>query len=395
MSDFYCPAPWHVGFYTHQEQSVCCAYTAQQNTTPLKYIASDEVKEIKRNLLSGTQIGTCKNYCQLQEQRGLTSLRQQYIEFPLFPGEFDRNINSTPMPRRIEVRLSNLCNFSCRMCSPKWSSNISKEIKIHPHLKQYYTDLDVEVHEEDYAETVEDIKKIIPHLHYLTFTGGEPTITKPVLELIDYIIDNGYTEQITLHIVTNTSVINQNILSKLEKFAKGQITLSLDGIGAVAEYQRFGTRWEQVYNNIVSIGTLVDRMNGKYEANVNITLTAYNVLRFAEFMKFYKMLFEEYNFSVNMTVTTSPTFLNVFVLPEHLRAIAKSELSLSLEILEDIDFKTLAINTLIEQLKSCLEQFDTIQVEQQIQNKFVEYTQELDRARNQSFFDVFNVPLVA
>ena len=198
-----------------------------------------------------------------------------------------------------------------------------------------------------------------------------------------------------LHIVTNTSVINQNILSKLEKFAKGQITLSLDGIGAVAEYQRFGTRWEQVYNNIVSIGTLVDRMNGKYEANVNITLTAYNVLRFAEFMKFYKMLFEEYNFSVNMTVTTSPTFLNVFVLPEHLRAIAKSELSLSLEILEDIDFKTLAINTLIEQLKSCLEQFDTIQVEQQIQNKFVEYTQELDRARNQSFFDVFNVPLVA
>ena len=60
----------------------------------------------------------------------------------------------------------------------------------------------------------------------------------------------GYISDIILYLTTNVSTINPRIIDKLNKFKRVYFTLSIDGVGDVAEYIRDGTIWSKVNSNI-------------------------------------------------------------------------------------------------------------------------------------------------
>jgi MoaA/NifB/PqqE/SkfB family radical SAM enzyme len=98
---------------------------------------SDKLKKIRIDMVSGNKVSGCE-VCYLQEDSGRKSNRQQSNEEWAFKlgtdhlyklmdraiiknGELDYSI------AYLDLRLGNLCNLKCRMCSPWNSSQIAKE----------------------------------------------------------------------------------------------------------------------------------------------------------------------------------------------------------------------------------------------------------------------------
>lgn len=387
MTDFYCPVVWRGGFYTFEEQSVCCAFPAQRGVTPLEYVQGEQIRRIKESILANKPIGRCATYCQQQEQEGIKSLRQNYLELYEYLKIPKETTTDPTMPQVLEVRLGNLCNYACRMCEPKWSSSISKEIKEHPHLQKHYVNFDLRTVTSDQV-FIEEIKKLVPGLKMITFTGGEPTITRGVIELIDYMVETDHAKNIRLHIVTNCSAINPHLLDRLEQFRGVQITASLDGIGTVAEYQRHGTDWPKVETNVHAIGDLCLR-NAKVKVNVNVALTAYNVLDLANFTRWYLSLYDRYGFTLNVSFVTD--HLSTYVLAGDQRIRAIRELTESIELMHGSDHPS--IQAVVASFIGCRNRLTTTFVDATMRNKFVKFTKDLDQARGENFEKIFHVPL--
>ena len=88
-------------------------------------------------MLDGKYNEACKT-CYVHEAQGLESDRQKYIErYKDVPINVD-NGNDTGKPLDLELRFSNLCNLKCRMCHPRQSSQVEKELKKHPQLAERY-----------------------------------------------------------------------------------------------------------------------------------------------------------------------------------------------------------------------------------------------------------------
>ena len=51
--EFYCPQPWTGGYFTAEKQSVCCSHSGIKNPSPIDFLKSDHVKEIKQRLMTG------------------------------------------------------------------------------------------------------------------------------------------------------------------------------------------------------------------------------------------------------------------------------------------------------------------------------------------------------
>ena len=136
--DFYCPSPWTGGFFTHTEQKACCSHRSIKIPSPLKYLSGDYViedpqfgsylSEVKQGIISGNLDEHCQR-CKNQEAKGIRSLRQVFVDQAKNLGIAEVRDPSAPsVPQAIEVRLSNLCNFKCRMCFPMYSSLLDKEV---------------------------------------------------------------------------------------------------------------------------------------------------------------------------------------------------------------------------------------------------------------------------
>ena len=55
----YCPAPWHGGYFTYNQQSVCCAYSVVNTTSIVEFYKSDLVSNLKKNIIAGTPPDEC------------------------------------------------------------------------------------------------------------------------------------------------------------------------------------------------------------------------------------------------------------------------------------------------------------------------------------------------
>lgn len=399
--DFYCPSPWTGGFFTHTEQKACCSHRSIKIPSPLKYLSGDYViedpqfgsylSEVKQGIISGNLDEHCQR-CKNQEAKGIRSLRQVFVDQAKNLGIAEVRDPSAPsVPQAIEVRLSNLCNFKCRMCFPMYSSLLDKEVSENPQLKKYFLQDEVDygkVHSNQ--QLIDDIITMIPNLKWINLTGGEPMILPEVMSLIDEIIRQGYESDMALHITTNCSTIHPKMLEHFKKFKKIQLTLSLDGIDKSAEYIRHGTIWTKVNNNFHQYGKLlIDNQN--IDANVNIALSAYSILDIDRLIDHICQLRKQYDMKVNMVLALG--HLNYSVLTGEARKRAIEATARALAILEE-KVLSVMIHTedavfLHEQLQGVKNVLETQPESTSKWNKFVSYTKEMDNIRNEKFSSVF------
>ena len=381
----FCPAPWTSIFYNKNGSRICCTNGEFVPGSPADYRNSSMLREIKQEFLDGKRPQSCHN-CWEFEDAGLESIRTQVYNkiTPLSPEGL--TVDTEVDLQYIEIRASNLCNFSCRMCSPIDSNQIAMELEEKPHLKQWLlvdenqqTALE-EITEEDFNQ----IKKSLPNAKWIMLTGGEPMIIKQYYDLLDYMNTNNISQNVTLQFHTNASVYNKKTVEKLQGFKSLYITLSLDGANQVAEYQRYGTDWSTVEKNCFELAKLKNCY-----LSVNSALSAYTILDLENFTKFLLTLYNaNTNTWFNMKLVQYPKPMKIYVLNNELRERAIQQIELSEQLIKDIpnfSFLTDGFKIWKEELRKPYNHEEY--------NDFVMFTKDFDESRNENFESIFNYKL--
>jgi len=393
--DTYCPATWHGGFFTYDRQSVCCGYNTVKTTSIIEFYKSDLVKDLKKNIAAGTPPRKCDTQCFDLEKIGSKSHRQIYLEtFALNDIEFEYDPNVDPTPQYLELRLSNLCNFKCRMCTPDWSSLIGKEAAQTPSLLKWYPSKDVSRNTHT-VEFLDEIIKMIPDLRWVNFTGGEPMIIPEVVTLMDEIYNQGVSENIGLHFTTNGSVVNPRIVDRFKKHKHVQLTISLDGIEDVAEYIRHGTVWQKMLKNCQEYGELNLQLSNM-DINFNVSLSAYAALTLDRTIDFICNFNKKYQCS-----STDMNLVDGVLSPLNLTGLARQTAIESMQkasIIIDNHCKSnpddsRKIKIVGNQINSMVNKMITTSAGKDDWRQFKRLTHELDSARGENFEKVFGFSL--
>lgn len=170
----------------------------------------------------------------------------------------------------LEIRPGSVCNFACQTCWPAASSRVyqyhqqANLIDSNIESKLMLTSIDTQKSRglQDFA-FLETIKH---RIRTIILLGGEPFYDKHCLKLIDWWNKNTKAELI---IFTNGSCVDTDLIASYKNPLI--LVFSLDAIGQAAEYIRFGTNWNMVWNNYKSMSTLTN-----VRTRVNITTSAYN-----------------------------------------------------------------------------------------------------------------------
>ena len=400
--DTYCPAPWHGGFLTYHEQSVCCGYKSLKTSSIVEFYRSDLVKKVKQDLINGTPDERCRQQCFDLEDIGSKSHRQIYTEnYPLSGIEFNRDPEADSVPQYIEVRLGNLCNYKCRICMPTWSNQIGKEVAQHPKLARFYNPESIALLERSDRDSklISEIIDMIPQLRWLYFTGGEPMIIPDVLTILDAVEEQGCSKNITLQITTNVSTVNPRIIERFKNLKRVQITTSIDAVGRVAEYVRHGTDWKRVSENMEYFGKL-KLENPHIDLNPNLALSAYNVLVADELVEYLCDFTERYRCgSLDMSLVLG--LLDPLVLVGQARQRAIDSLGRALTILQrridsgmSYDPNSSRKHQIVwNQFNAQRNELIAKPEDRNMYQRFKDFTAETDQARGESFADVFGFEL--
>lgn len=264
-----CPAPWISVDATNRNYRPCCWY--QDPKWPKfhsveQYWNSDELDRLRKDFLEGQQPSGCDR-CWNNEQHGVSSLRQDLLaEYPYPKWEPNARLE------KVKLNTGDTCNLACMMCFDTVSSthqNLWKgrSFPILPENKKQQLVYDEYMHQ----WIVENHRSI----RYLDVLGGESLFSWKFLELIDFLVDQKSAQDITLYLTTNSTICTDRILEKLKSFKKVVIIASIDGVGAVNEYQRWGSAWTTVEKNI-------DTFREIFDVTIVTTVTALNVCRLQE-----------------------------------------------------------------------------------------------------------------
>lgn len=260
-SDTFCVLPWmHLYIGTDGNVLPCCVSDHQhpmgninqQSITTI--IQSPGFTRMRYNMLNGFQSKEC-SMCYQQEEVGIKSARQfhnkrwnKVIKDKLDP---DGTVASFA-PLYLDIRLNNICNLKCRMCSGYFSSAIAQE---EVELWGSRDNVDSALRSTQRKMGMEEICSYLSGCEKIYFAGGEPMLSLEHYNILDQLIHKGNTD---LEIIYNTnfttlSYRGRNVLDLWKHFSNVRIGASLDAQGAVAEYVRYGTKWSDIENNLTLI----------------------------------------------------------------------------------------------------------------------------------------------
>jgi len=268
-----CYVPWVTRYdWGNGNISPCCEFDPNMKINITENMSLEDSFDHPKMKALRTQLLTCDkndidalpsgcNQCKVFEKAGAGSMRQgitqvvedaeRYSSYKFNPDEFKL--------LWLDYRESNLCNFSCKMCSEDLSSTHAKirglygktGIIKNPHNLQMYLD------------RLDEVK-------YVQFLGGEPVLTDSMYIILKEIRKRNLQHNIDMNITTNGSLLhrnNDNLLELFEGFRNVQIAISIDATGDQHDYWRHKGTWNIVWKNIREIEKWAHSQNG---ANMKI-----------------------------------------------------------------------------------------------------------------------------
>ena len=349
--DTICTIPWnHTAVMQNGEYGICCqcVYHASgrliTNNKAENIVKTniDDVRnhptyvELRRSMMAGEKSPLCK-LCWDEENLGLTSKRKHQQQS--YEGLLDQILKSPdkggvidtkeyPL-NYLDLRLGNLCNLKCRTCGPAdsslWIEDVYdqgiKEFGLYARPGVYEIEKkdnvyriksdDFQYYNSEQFDT--DLKRVLPTINRIYFTGGEPLINKKHYEILDYCIDTDLAKNITIEYNTNGTTLNKNLLEQWKHFAQVIICFSIDGINDMANYIRYPSNWEVIEQNIreVDNSELTNLL-----CTTNLTLNILNIKHFLEVIEwFHAQNFKKFKRNLFWHRLVGPNWLNLQVLP--------------------------------------------------------------------------------
>lgn len=377
------------------------------NTDSIEEVWNSEfMQDFRRKKLNGEYIKHCE-ICYFDDNKGITSKRKSFIdehydEFEyLVKNAAENNGKMDFMPVWHEWRVSSICNSGCRMCFPQTSSFLRKEwsknIKSLPSTQANNVIGAIKLYDDngylrDNPIFTKNLVKIGKEAKWIELHGGEPTADKRVWEMLDEITKSKSfnNNNIGLHMNTNCFSVKDYQIDIIRRFKKGSISLSIDAFGEENEYIRYPTPWSKIEENIVKFKGFPKDWNIKLHS----TVMTYNAITMHRLLRWFSNYCEEHNIHDIFWRHDSiwvPEYLRMHLVPSKQRHDAAEKLQAILDeniwIVKESLLKERTIhdiNLLILFLKR-----DDVEIKQEWHEKFVDYTNALDKIRNQNVLDVF------
>lgn len=282
----YCPRTDHfiklTAIVTNQTKvfSLCCHMVDPPRFESYEEImASDWYENVKRQFADNQFPKECKR-CMEMEDSGLPSVRHSALDF-----HTKQTLDNYLIA---DIVIDNLCNGGCIICSPYLSTKIGS---LNP--KTYHS-----------FNNLSNYKKLpLDKIVQLDITGGEPTTSKNVEEVLDNLPPNVKKVRIN----TNGTLFFNKIFSLLEKNIKVELTISLDGTGKIYEYVRWPGKWEKFENTIQQYLTLAESYKDLLHISFWSTINVLNIANMEDMIDFS----EKYGIYYGFSLISKPNVLTI------------------------------------------------------------------------------------
>ncbi|WP_448203914.1 twitch domain-containing radical SAM protein [Azospirillum sp. sgz302134] len=251
------------------------------------------MKRLRTDMLEGRRPAACAR-CFRDEDLGMHSHRLmsnamfgEHVAGALAATGADGTSPSS-LIRSVDLRLGNVCNLRCRMCSPRSSKALIPEFARLHGLVEDDPRL-VKLKRIDWyarPEFREAFEACAPSVERLHFAGGEPLIAEEMFGFLEHLVETGLAPGITLGYVTNLTVLPERVFALWPHFKRLSITVSLDGVGTTNSYIRHPSKWDVLDRNLRRLDAEADRLKCSGGLSLNITVQAYNVQRLDEAIEY-------------------------------------------------------------------------------------------------------------
>jgi MoaA/NifB/PqqE/SkfB family radical SAM enzyme len=288
LPEHFCILPWiNQEARTNGEIGVCCV---MQETVPDMNLAdgatladawnSKWLADLKQDFLEGKQPDACYN-CWNEEKAGIDSKRLR--ELRKFPHHLE-DLNHVK-PKSMDLKLGNICNTKCRICTGFASSQwVPEEIERDGETNQFAQLMGrlgrwPELNEKFW----DDLEGQIEEVESLEFFGGEPFLIKRHFDILQTLADKGRAKDISLSYNTNGSIFPEQHIDLLSQFKDVQVFFSIDGVGERFNYIRHPGKFEDVmenYNKFKSVPGI--------RTNIFYTVSLFNIMYMDELLEYQK-----------------------------------------------------------------------------------------------------------
>ena len=344
------------------------------------------IKQIRKDMLAGKQIDSCKKCYFLEDNlKTKNSIRQEGLR------EFGKHIDRIEQTDsdghykdfnllHLNLKYNNLCNLSCRMCDLSNSTSWHGPAK---HMGQVKVDDKVIMIAGD--KKIDVLSQICQHLdscQQVIFEGGEPLIIEEfwyMLEELDqrqrYDVKLSYNSNLTQY-----KLKGKSIFDTWKKFKDVYVSASLDAEGPRGEYLRPGAKWDSIVDFRTTMIKEVPNVYFEIISTVNI----FNILHLPDFHKSWveKGLIQPSQWKLGFL--HEPRYMSFLTLPPEFHATVKEKYTKHIEWLRQYDHNGQTISnfeSVIYGIDHSTIPFDA--------DDFWQNTEKLDQYYGVNFLEVF------
>lgn len=334
-----CAVPWmHLAFEPSGKVVPCCLtshhdyFAGDLNKQSIEEIwNSKNMKDLRLEFLANKEPKICSTCFDREKVTGESGRYYQNKEFKnvikIIPEITEPDGSVPDMKLRYwDFRFSNLCNYKCRSCGPRYSSAWVPDYK-----KLGWAEQDKVWNIESVNDTpnFDFLKDQVQHVQKIYFAGGEPLLMPEHWQTLDLLVENKRFD-VKISYNTNCSTLTYGKKNALDYWRqwddwKIEVWPSIDEIGPRAELIRSGTVWSKVEENLKELVKL-----DNITVRPGMTIGAWNVRRLPVIINHLVDLgvisakHNYQNFFINLL--EHPTHYHVHILPDDYRQETIKEL---------------------------------------------------------------------
>lgn len=327
--------------------------------------------EIRESLNNGVRHKNCQ-HCWDEEDAGVTSKRISDTR------RFSLDVLDSGDIQVVELNLGTVCNLKCRICGPWASSQWNKDYFKYGLTSQSETEYNSWIHSlnhsyDDDSNFWKEIKNYASSIKEISIFGGEPFMVKKQWEFLEFLVEQGYSKDQILILNTNGTFYDEPQIEIINKFRGAALNISIDGIGAHFEYQRYPAKWEEVESNLRKFCLL--QATDQTKISVCLTVNIYNIFYLDLLFRYFLKL----GVPVYLNFLHTPNFFNVTSIPSEIKQKILKHYE---RITPEYRYYSQLIQVLDYMMskESSLEQWE----------KFIEMTKKMDEDRKERFSSTFS-----
>jgi MoaA/NifB/PqqE/SkfB family radical SAM enzyme len=270
---------------------------------------SQYLQNLRSDFLEDKKPEAC-NQCWKQESAGLSSARiNSNRQYASEVKDILTNA-SIGILKNLGIALGNICNLKCRICGP-WASSSwnADQIKTIPQdqlpgtIEEKMLTMGAWPLKNDsfWSQFAEEIKTVTK----LKIYGGEPFMIPKHFEVLQFLVDNHYSQNIKIVYNTNGTQFPTKSINLWKEFKRVELAISIDNLGDKFKYERKNADWNLLVSNLEKFNE-IQRQQKNIKLQCVVTVSIYNVLNLIEIAQW----LEQQEFTI-------PTFWNILHFAEH------------------------------------------------------------------------------